>query len=164
VKRHLTRGRDEPRKSPPASEEPCLSPGEILEQVFKRLEKYMHLNLFEQFAMFMGKAQLLELGVKSLLVRRYSYDNEKIKKWTLGKTARELKKCGLRGDFIFLLESVVDYRNYIAHELLANDAMLKSLRDGDSGRLELRTLEKGTIELEQILFLYDWTEEHNAWG
>jgi hypothetical protein len=142
---------------------PCLSPDEILEQVFKRLKKYKRLNLFEQFAMFMGKAQLLELGVKSLLVRRYSYDYEKIKKWTLGKTARELKKCGLRGDFIFLLESVVDYRNYIAHELLANDAMLKSLTGGDSGRLELRTVEKGTIELEQILFLYDWTEEHNAW-
>jgi hypothetical protein len=150
-------------KSSPAPDEPCLSPHQILEQVFKRLEKYKHLNISEQFAMFMGKAQLLEIGLKSLLVRRYSHGYEK-KKWTLGKTARELKKCALRGDFIFLLESVVDYRNYIAHELLANDAMLRSLTGGDSGRLELRTLEKGTIELEQILFLYDWCEEHNAWG
>jgi hypothetical protein len=75
----------------------------------------------------------------------------------------ELSKCGLRQDFILLLESVVTYRNYIAHEFLANDAMLRSILDGDSGRLELRRLEHGIYELEQIVFLYDWCEEHKAW-
>lgn len=130
----------------------------------KRLGKYKKLNVLEQYAMFMGMAQILEVGLKNLLVRRYKYDREKMEKWTLGKTTGELKASGVRKDFIALLESVVKYRNHIAHELLANDAILRSLLGGDSGRLELRQLEKGIYELEQILFLHDWCEEHNAWG
>ena len=149
-------------KKPP--NEPRLEAQEIREQVLKRLAKYKKLNVLEQFAMFMGMAQILEVGLKRLLTRRYKYDYEKMEKWTLGKTTKELKECGLRADFIVLLESVVEYRNHIAHELLANEAMLRSLLGGDGGRLELRHLEKGIYELEQIMFLHDWCEEHNAWG
>lgn len=141
-----------------------LEAHEIQHQVAKRLQKYKKFNVLEQFAMFMGLAQVLEAGLKNLLGRRYKYDYGKIENWTLGRTAKELKKCGLRMDFIMLLESVVSYRNYIAHELLINDAMLRWFSGGDSGRLELRQLEKGIYELEQILFLHDWCEEHNAWG
>lgn len=144
--------------------EPHLEAPEIQEQILKRLEKYKELNVLEQFAMFMGMAQLLEIGLKNLLGRKYKYDHEKMERWTLGKIAREMKECGLRVDFIILLESVVGYRNHIAHELLANDAMLKCLLSGDSGRLEMRQLEKGIYELEQIVFLHNWCEEHNAWG
>jgi hypothetical protein len=143
--------------------EPRLNASEIQRQVFKRLKKYNKLNMLEQFAMFMGLAQVLEVGLKGLLVRLYKYNSGTMEKWTLGQTAKELSKCGLRQDFIKLLESVVKYRNYIAHELLVNDAILRGLLDGDSGRLELRQLEKGIYELEQIVFLYDWCEEHNAW-
>ncbi len=144
--------------------EPRLAANEIQEQVLNRLEKYKSFNVLEQFAMFMGMAQVLEVGLKNLLSRRYKYDLEKIETWTLGKTTRELKECGLRADFIALLESVVQYRNHIAHELLVNDAMLKCILGGESGRLELKQLEKGIYELEQIIFLHDWCEEHNAWG
>lgn len=135
---------------------------EIQREIFKRLKKYNKLNFLEQFAMFIGLAQILELGLKHLLARRYKQDLEQIEKWTLGRTANELKKSGLRQDFISLLESVVQYRNYIAHELLVNDAMLKALV-GKSGRLEQRHLEKGIYELEQIMVFHDWLEEHNAW-
>jgi len=144
--------------------EPRLEAHEIQEQVHKRLEKYKKLNVLEQFAMFMGMAQVLEVGLKNLLGHRYKYDYEKIETWTLGRTTRELKNCGLRTDFVALLESVVKYRNHIAHELLVNEAMLKCLLGGDSGRLELCQLEKGIYELEQVLFLHDWSEEHNAWS
>jgi hypothetical protein len=144
--------------------EPRLEAYEIQEHVLKRLKKYKNLNVLEQFAMFMGMAQVLEVGLKTLLSRRYKYDLEKMKTWTLGRTTRELKECGLRPDFIALLESVVEYRNHIAHELLVNDAMLKCILGGDSGRLELRQMEKGVYELEQVVFLHDWCEEHNAWG
>jgi hypothetical protein len=132
--------------------------------VRKRLEKYKKLNVLEQFTMFMGMAQILEAGLKSVLVRRYNYAHEKMEKWTLGKTVSELKGSSLRQDFVVLLESVVTHRNHIAHELLANEAMLKTLLGGDAGRLELRQLEKGIFELEQILFLHEWCEKHNAWG
>lgn len=144
--------------------EPRLEARDIQEQVHKRLEKYKKLNVLEQFAMFMGMAQILEAGLKNLLVRRYNYAHEKMERWTLGQIAGELKGSGLRKDFVVLLESVVTYRNHIAHELLANEAMLKALLGGDAGRLELRHLERGLYELEKILFLHDWCEEHNAWG
>ena len=113
--------------------------------------------------MFMGVAQILEIGLKGLLHRRFGVDIETMERWTLGKTAKTLKERGVRADFIQLLESVVDYRNYIAHELLANEAILRSLLSGESGRFEIRQLEKGTYELEQLMFLYDWTEEHQGW-
>jgi hypothetical protein len=135
---------------------------QILREASKRLKKYEKLNFLEQFAMFIGSAQVLELGLKHLLARRYNYDLEQLERWTLGRTANELKKCGVREDFLFLLESVVQYRNYITHELLVNDAMIKALV-GKSGRMERRHLEKGIFELEQIMFLHDWIEEYGAW-
>jgi hypothetical protein len=137
-------------------------PDEIQREVSKRLKKYNKLSFLEQFAMFIGSAQILELGLKHLLARRYKQDLEQMEKWTLGRTAKELKKFGLRQDFILLLESVVQYRNYIAHELLVNDAMLKALV-GKSGRLEQRHLGKGIYELEQIMVFHDWLEKHSAW-
>jgi hypothetical protein len=83
--------------------EPRLEAHEIREQVLKRLGKYKKLNVLEQFAMFMGMAQILELGLKGLLTRRYKCDYEKMQKWTLGKTTKELRECGLRADLIVLL-------------------------------------------------------------
>ena len=111
----------------------------------------------------MGKAQVLELGLNRLLARLYENGADEMENWTLGRTTNELKKKGLRADLIFLLESVVEYRNYMAHELLANEAMMRSLLDGDGGMFEMRRLQKGIYELEQIVFLHDWCEEHNAW-
>jgi hypothetical protein len=140
-----------------------LSREEIAAGVAKRLKKYDSLDFLEGFAMFMGVAQILELGLKGLLHRRFGVDLQMTEHWTLGRTAKALKKNGLRADFITLLESVVNYRNYIAHELLANEAILRSLLSGESARFEVRQLEKGTYELEQLMFLYDWTEEHQAW-
>ena len=47
--------------------EPCFEAREIMEQVSQRLKKYEGLNTLEQFAMFMGMAQLLELCLKAFL-------------------------------------------------------------------------------------------------
>lgn len=113
--------------------------------------------------MFMGMAQLLDAALKHLLVDRYGHDYAAIEKWTMGRTTTVLKEHGLRGDFILLLESLVTYRNHIAHEFLANEAMLRSMLGGDSGRFELRQLERGTYELEQLVVLHDWCIEHEAW-
>ena len=140
-----------------------LSREEIAAGVAKRLKKYDSLGFLEGFAMFMGVAQILELGLKGLLHRRFGVDLQMTEHWTLGRTAKALQENGLRADFITLLESVVNYRNYIAHELLANEAILRSLLSGESARFEVRQLEKGTYELEQLMFLYDWTEEHQGW-
>jgi hypothetical protein len=71
--------------------EPRLDTREIQRQVFKRLKKYNKLNMLEQFAMFMGLAQVLEGGLKGLLVRLYKYDSDTMEKWTLGRTTRVVK-------------------------------------------------------------------------
>src|SRR6266853_3118278 len=110
----------------------------------------------------MGKAQVLELGLKGLLARRFGYDFEQMERWTLGRTTEELKKQGLRTDFVALLKSLLKLRNFIAHELLLSDALMK-LHAGRTMRSSRRPLEHGIYELEQILLLHDWIEEHGAW-
>lgn len=67
---------------------------------------------------------MLEFGLKNLLANRYKYED--MEKWTPGRTTAELKKCELRADFIKLLESVVTYRNYMAHEFLANHVNVRA--------------------------------------
>jgi hypothetical protein len=54
-----------PSKTPKA-----LSSEDIQRAVLKRLELYNELNFLEESAMFMGKAQLLEIALKQLLARR----------------------------------------------------------------------------------------------
>jgi hypothetical protein len=144
-------------------EEPSLRPEEIQSEVSRRLKRYENLNFLEQFAMFMGIAQVVELSLKQLLHCRYAVEFENLEQSSLGQVARLLREHGLRPDFIALLESVVTHRNHIAHSLLANQLMLHSFGAGDA-RFERRVLERGIYELEQLWFLYEWTEEHDAWG
>ena len=139
-----------------------LGPADIQRTVLKRLEPYAKLSFFEQFAMFVGKAQVLELGLKGLLARRFGRNFEQMEKWTLGRTTEELKKRGLRKDFVALLESLVKLRNFVAHELLVSDALMR-FHTGRTTRAARRPLEHGIYELERILFLHDWIEEHDAW-
>jgi hypothetical protein len=142
--------------------EPSLSEEEIRDMISEKLEGYKKLSFLEQYAMFMGKAQILEFGLKSLLSNKYEIESEEMERWTLGKLKNELAQKGLRSDFIALLDSLVQSRNYIAHELLANNALLNSLVEL-SPRIEGRELWKATYELEQIIILHDWCVEHNAW-
>ncbi len=143
--------------------ESSLTADDIRTAIGQRLTKYESLNFLEHFAMFMGVAQILEISLKGLLNRRYGIDHESMERWTLGTTSRAIKERGIRGDFCALLQSVVGYRNHIAHEFMANEFMLRSLLGDDSARFEVRELEKGTYELEHLLFLYEWCEEHSAW-
>jgi hypothetical protein len=145
------------------SKEPKISGREIHRRVVKRLTAYDKLNHLERFAMFLGKAQVLEFGLKSLLARRYDYEPDRMERWTLGTTTHELEKAGLRGDYIALLKVVVRYRNHVAHEYLAGMAMLRILLRGNTGRLGVKHLEKGAYELERVILLYDWCEKHDAW-
>ena len=142
--------------------EPSLSGEEIKKLVSQKLEAYKNLSFLERYAMFMGKAQILEFGLKSLLARKYSVPFETMERWTLGRIKNGLEQKGLRPDFIALLNSVVKYRNYIAHELLANNTLINSIVEM-SPRMETGELWKGTYELEQIIILHDWCEEHDEW-
>jgi hypothetical protein len=138
---------------------PPLSESDIRAAVAERLEKYRGLDFLQSFGLFMGMAQLLEVALKRLLQRKYGLDPDDIDRWTLGRTAFELRARGMRPDFCTYLDSVVGYRNHAAHGLLAQQIVFRSvLRDAPS-RLNPRELDKGIYELEQLTVLYDWCEE-----
>ena len=113
--------------------------------------------------MFMGKAQVLEFGLKQLLIRLFQYQDHEIERWTLGRATRELKDRGLRPDYVALLEDFVDYRNYIAHEYFADSALLRRLLRGRIGRLDYKYLERGILKVEEAIVVYDWLEDHDLW-
>jgi len=111
-----------------------LSDKQVNAIVVRCLRKYDKLNFLESFAMFVGKAQLVELGLKRLLMSKYGLEQENIEKWTLGRVIRELKDRGCRRDFVALLEELNRYRNYIAHDILADDAIMRKLTDSRAQR------------------------------
>ena len=144
------------------TDEPSLSGNQIQTKVCAKLEEYKKLSILDQYAMFMGKAQILEFGLKGLLTRKYGVPYNDMEKWTLGKTKNELNVRGLRPDFITLLESVVDYRNNMAHEFLVNNAITQSIANFSERKL-YGDLFRALYELEQLIILYDWCEENNGW-
>ena len=145
-----------------------LTGKQIQKEVKKGLKKYKNLGFLEEYAMYMGVAQLLEIGLKNILVRNYNYNSDLLEKKSLGQVKKELEKVDFRGDFLALLGSVVDSRNYIAHEILANHELYLSIsgvRVPDNHyHKEHRILHKAIFELEQLVFLFQWTEENNGWG
>jgi hypothetical protein len=145
-----------------AKAEPSLSAKKIQNAANRKLEGYKNLTFLEQYAMFMGKAQILELGLKRLLARKYGVPFESMEKWTMGRVKNELSQRGLRQDFIAYLDRVVEYRNYMAHELLVNNAITKSIANFSDRKL-YGDFFRGVYELEQLIVLYDWSEKHDAW-
>jgi len=144
------------------TKDPSLSDEDIKEMVLAKLKEYEEFRPLEQYAMFMGKAQILEFGLKGLLDRKYDVSLEATEKWTLGKVKNELEQRELRQDFIAFLGSVVDHRNYIAHEFLANSAITKAIANFSDRKL-YGDLFRAIYEIEQIIILYDWCEEHDGW-
>jgi len=106
--------------------------------------------------MFMGKAQLVEMGLKNLLMTKYDYSEQKIERWTLGRLVKELKTLGLRSDFIALLEELTHYRNHIAHDLLLDYALMQRLTGSKAHRLSLKPLERGLYMVEQTIVVHDF--------
>lgn len=141
---------------------PSLLPEEIKEKIFAKLDAQKGLSFLEQYAMYMGKAQMLEFGLKGLIHRKFKTPTEDMEHWTLGKTKNELSRHGIRQDFIDYLANVVKHRNDMAHEFLLNCAVMNSLGNF-SGKGEAGDLFRASYELEQIIILHDWCEEHDAW-
>ena len=148
-------------------EELFLTKEEIDAGTSTGLEKYLSLGFMGKYAMYMGVTQILELGLKRLLNNKFEYDFDKMEKWTLGKTYNELEKNNLRHDFLYLLKNTVDNRNYVAHEILANKLLFHEIL-GDKipdnhYDKESRRLDKFIIELEHLVFLFEWTNSNNGW-
>jgi len=139
-----------------------MSGEQIEAEVTARLDQYNDRSVLEQYAIFMGKAQILELGLKGLLARKFNVPPEDMERWTLGRTKNELKDRGLRPDFIKFLDSVVDHRNNMAHEFLVNTQITRSIANFSDRKL-YGELFRALYELEQIIILHDWCEENDGW-
>lgn len=148
-------------------EEPFLSRDDIQKGTSKGLEKYKNLNFMERYAMYMGVSQILELELKNMLANKFEYDPDRIEKWTLGKTYFELEKNELRPDFLRLLKNTIENRNYIAHEIIASKLLYHDIIGDklpkDHYDKESRRLDKFTIELEELVFLFEWTNSNIGW-
>ena len=143
---------------------PQLAPAELQRQILANLENYSNRSSFECFALLMGKAQILEFGLKNFLERRCAVEPDEMEKWTLGKVAYEMAARAIRSDYVDLLKVFVRERNHIAHAMLANNAIFRSLAPEVSARFEFRQLQQPAYNLERLLILHDWCEEHQAWG
>jgi hypothetical protein len=64
----------------PVSKSKRLTWKQVHLRVSNRLRKLDNLNFLESFAMFMGKAQLVELSLKKILTSKYSYDENRIER------------------------------------------------------------------------------------
>ena len=69
---------------------------------------------------------------------------------------KELRDCGLRPDFIHLMEELKERRNYIAHEMLVNDALLRRLAGRGSQRIAWKSLHRGLYAVEQAIVVHDF--------
>jgi hypothetical protein len=135
-----------------------LSGKQVNAIVARRLRRYDKLNFLETFAMFMGKVQLIELGMKKLLQSKYGFEEEKIENWSLGQVIAELKKHGLRRDFVGLLEELKTHRNYIAHQLLVDDAAMRKLAGVRTQRFAWKSLSRGLDCVETTIVVHDFLD------
>jgi hypothetical protein len=141
-----------------------LSSEMIRARVMRRLKRYSGKSLLEHIALFMGGVQLLELHHKGLLANWYRRDLEAMERWTLGRTARELRSAGVRPDYCHLLESLVEKRNFVVHELLASETLQHSIVRSATGRSARKILDPATYELEQLFVLALWCDKHGGLG
>ncbi len=148
----------------PARPAKPMSAAMIRARVMRRLNRYVGISYLEHFALFMGGVQLLEMHHKGLLAQRYGKELQDMERWTLGRVANEMRVAGVRPDYCQLLSRLVTDRNYIAHEMLANYALLRSLSNGWSPRQGREVLNPATYELEQLFVLATWCDKYDGWG
>ncbi|MGP1206067.1 hypothetical protein ACJ8J6_05155 [Serratia sp. CY47279] len=144
---------------------------EIQRRVKERLKAYEDKSILESFGLYMGNAQILELGLKGLLVRKcgYSDDDENFQRLTMGQTKDKLIEHNFRPDFTEHLKSVVKWRNKMAHEFLSNFSvtnqfMLQTIGKTFSEHRTFRDLFNAAYVLENSILFFDWINERDDWG
>jgi hypothetical protein len=122
-------------------------------KIFSRMRKYEKNNFLEQYAIFMGQVQIVELLLKQFLIKEKKYKVKKLETTTLGGIKAILKKEGANNVVITLLEELVAHRNYLAHEFLANRAMFSIILGEEAGdyKKPYRELTKALFSVEQML-------------
>lgn len=140
-----------------------ITPEDLQAAVFERLKTYENKSFLEMFALYLGKAQLLEFALKKLLVELYEYELGALERKTLGQTKWLLEENGIRTDYLDMLQNVVNDRNHAAHEMLANQAIIGSFEVLFSERIQVKELQQAAFNLEQAIILFDYFQHHKTW-
>ena len=82
----------------------------LFEKICKSMKSYRRFKCLESYAVFMGKAKLIEFCLKKILCKRYRYTEKKLERMTLGGAVAELDRLGMRKDFISLLRDLNTHR------------------------------------------------------
>ncbi len=138
-----------------------LTQNRVLKTVTKRLEPLAKLSFLEQYSVFMGKVQIIEMALKQRLVNKYGYSDSRVQKWTLGTTITELEKNGLRKDFVILVRELLEFRNYFSHDFLADHALMNSLAGLQAGRLSAKQLRHALFKVEEVICVHDFLTEND---
>jgi hypothetical protein len=131
-----------------------LKPDVLWKKIDKSMKRYSKFNFLENYAIFMGKAQLLEFSLKKILIRRYRYGERKLERMTLGRAIAELERLGMRKDFVSQLRQLNSHRIKMAHEFLTDFLHLVSL-DRRFGRLLVRPLNHALWTVEETIHVFD---------
>jgi hypothetical protein len=138
-----------------------LTPQILMRRISHGLTYMSRLSFLENYAMFMGKAQLVEFSLKKILSVRGRYSQSRLKRMTLGGAISELEKLGVRGDFALLLRELNKFRIDLAHEFLVGHLSLVVL-DARFGRLSWRPLRDALAKVEETIHVYDFLNQNRC--
>jgi len=132
----------------------------LLRRISKGMAHMSKLNFLESYAMFMGKAQLVEFALKKILRKRYRYGKKKLEKMTLGAAITALDQKGLRKDFVSLLWQLNTVRIAMAHNFLAEHLRLASLLGRRFGHLSFKPLRPAEWKVEETIQVFDYLNQN----
>ena len=104
-----------------------LTPEMLLKKMTKSMAYMSKLNFLENYAMFMGKVQMIEFTLKKILSVRCRYGETKLEKMTLGGAIAELERSGISSESLLYLRQLNEFRIDMAHDFLASDLALVAL-------------------------------------
>jgi hypothetical protein len=131
----------------------------LIEKMSRGMAFTSKLSFIENYAMFMGKTQLIEFKLKKILSIRFCFSKSKLEKMTLGGAISELEKLGVRKDFISILRSLNKRRINMAHEFFVDHSALVAL-DRRFGRLSWKPLRNALAEVEQASHVFDFLNQN----
>jgi hypothetical protein len=141
--------------------EKTLTSKMLSKKIDRSIAHLSKLSFLENYAMFMGKSQLIEFSLKKILSKRYRYGKKKLEKMTLGVAIAELERLGMRKDLVSLLKELNRFRIAMAHKFLVDHAYFVAL-DRKFGRLSMRPLQDALAKVEETIHVYDFLNQ-NRW-
>lgn len=134
----------------------ALTPDMLWKKIDKSMKRYRNYNFLESYAVFMGRAQAVEWGLKRILRRKYRLGDRRLDRMTLGGAIGELARRGMRPDFIGVLRELNKVRNNMAHEFLLNFSLMISIdRRWAGSHSHMRSLSRAMFEAERSIHVFD---------